>query len=167
MLHLFSQPGWLRSVQKMDTDLMFSSKNMTWATPWSFFKKLDNEFFFNLDVCALPENTKCTKYYSPAEDGLSQRWKGTCWMNPPYGRAIKQWIAKAHEESLSGSTVVCLIPSRTDTKYWHDYCMNAAEIRFVKGRLKFGDGSNSAPFPSAVIIFNDLGQDLKISAIDA
>lgn len=88
----------------------------------------------------------------------------TVFMNPPYGRAIGNWLKKAYEESLQQNTkVVCLIPSRTDTKYWHDYCMKASEIRFVKGRLKFGDSKNSAPFPSAIVIFNGNNEGLKVS----
>lgn len=150
----------------MVQDVMFSSKDMTWATPQNFFDKLDAEFFFTTDVCALPENAKCANYYTPTSDGLAQQWKGTCWMNPPYGRDIKHWIKKAYYESkTNASTVVCLIPARTDTQYWHDYCMKANEIRFVKGRLKFGDSTNSAPFPSAVIVFHNLTTPLKISAM--
>ena len=85
-------------------------------------------------------------------------------MNPPYGREVGVWIEKAYKESLKGAIVVCLIPSRTDTKYWHDYCMKANEIRFIKGRLKFGDSKNSAPFPSAIVIFNGRQSDkIKIS----
>lgn len=148
----------------MNTDLMFSSDDMTWETPQYLFDKLNDEFKFNLDVCALPKTSKCKTYYTPEIDGLKQEWKGVCWMNPPYGRHIGEWLKKAYEESLKGSTVVCLIPSRTDTKYWHDYCMKASEIRFVKGRLKFGNSINSAPFPSAIIVFDKGNSDLKINA---
>lgn len=118
---------------------LFSSEDMTWETPLSLFDRLNKEFNFNLDVCALPETAKCDKYYTPNENALIQNWEGTCWMNPPYGREIYEWIEKAYYESTKGSTVVCLIPARTDTKYWHDFCMKASEIRFIKGRLKFGD----------------------------
>jgi len=131
---------------------MFSSDDMTWETPQNLFNKLNDEFHFTLDVCALPNTAKCKEYYTPEIDGLKQEWKGVCWMNPPYGRQIGVWLKKAYEESLKGIMVVCLIPSRTDTKYWHDYCMKSSEIRFIKGRLKFGDGKNSAPFPSMLII---------------
>ena len=147
----------------MNTDVMFSSDNITWETPQDLFNKLNNEFNFETDVCALSINTKCSNYYTPDIDGLSQEWKGSCWMNPPYGKEIGLWIKKAYEESLKGSIIVCLIPARTDTKYWHDYCMRATEIRFIRGRLKFSNSNNSAPFPSAIIIFNRGNENLKIS----
>ena len=131
---------------------MMSRNTDMWATPKNFFDKLNKEFNFNTDVCAISENAKCENFFSPEIDGLKQEWKGVCWMNPPYGREIGKWIKKAYESSLEGATVVCLVPARTDTKWWHDYCMNG-EIRLVKGRLKFGDVKNSAPFPSAVVIF--------------
>ena len=150
----------------MNTGVIFSSDDMTWETPQNIFNKLDNEFNFTLDVCALAETAKCKKYYTPETDGLKQEWNGTCWMNPPYGRQIGEWLKKAYEESLKGNTIVCLIPSRTDTKYWHDYCMKASEIRFVKGRLKFGNATNSAPFPSAVIVFNKGNNPLVVSTYD-
>jgi phage N-6-adenine-methyltransferase len=137
-------------------NLMFSSVKLSWATPKSFFDSLDKEFKFTLDACASSDNAKCENYFSLKEDGLSQDWSGNVvFCNPPYGRGIKSWIKKAYEESLKGNTkVVMLIPSRTDTKYWHEYVMKAQEIRFVKGRLKFGDSNNAAPFPSAVVVFN-------------
>lgn len=149
----------------MNLDLMFSSEDMTWATPQDFFDKLDKEFHFTLDPCCVTETAKCDTYFTPKEDGLKQSWQGhTVFMNPPYGRAIGDWLKKAYGESLQQSTkVVCLIPSRTDTKYWHDYCMKASEIRFVKGRLKFGGSKNSAPFPSAIVIFNGNDESLKVS----
>ena len=131
----------------------FTSNKDEWATPNDFFERLDNEFHFDLDVCALPDNARCQNFYSPTEDGLSKHWSGTCWCNPPYSE-WKKWVEKAYEASLGGATVVCLLASRTDTKAWHDFVMpNAAEIRFVKGRLKFGGSTNSAPFPSAVVVF--------------
>jgi phage N-6-adenine-methyltransferase len=144
---------------------MFSSNDVTWETPWELFLKLHGEFNFNLDVCALPQTAKCVNYFTPDIDGLSQDWIGTCWMNPPYGREISIWLKKAYEESLKGSTVVCLIPARTDTKYWHEYCMKAAEIRFIKGRIKFGNSRNSAPFPSAIVIFKN-NNNLSVRAYD-
>jgi len=137
---------------------------MTWETPQNLFDKLNEEFHFTLDVCALPKTAKCESYFTPQIDGLKQEWSGVCWMNPPYGKEIGIWLEKAYLESLKGVTIVCLIPSRTDTKYWHNYCMKADEIRFIKGRLKFGDSKNSAPFPSAIIIFNkDKNKNIKIS----
>ena len=156
----------MRRDTRMNTGVIFSSDDMTWETPQNIFNKLDNEFNFTLDVCALAETAKCKKYYTPDTDGLKQEWNGTCWMNPPYGRQIGAWLKKAYEDSLKGNTIVCLIPSRTDTKYWHDYCMKASEIRFVKGRLKFGNATNSAPFPSAVIVFNKGNNPLVVSTYD-
>ena len=134
----------------------FSSKTDLWATPNDFFKKYDDIFHFTTDVCASHENAKCENYYSLYNDGLEHEWTGPCWMNPPYGREIGAWMKKAYESSLTGATVVCLVPSRTDTKWWHDYAMKG-EIEFIKGRLKFGGHKNPAPFPSAVIIFNNRG----------
>ena len=132
---------------------LFTSNTDMWATPLDFFIKLNEEFNFETDVCAIESNAKCKKFFTPEMDGLKQEWTGVCWMNPPYGRGIGEWLKKAYESSLNGATVVCLIPSRTDTKWWHDYCMKG-EVRLVKGRLKFGDSKNSAPFPSAVVIFS-------------
>ena len=132
----------------------FLSNNNEWETPQYLFDKLNNEFNFTLDPCCSIANKKCSKYFTMVEDGLKQTWKGeTVFMNPPYGREICKWIKKAYEESLNGVTVVCLIPARTDTSYWHDYIFNKAEIRFLRGRVRFGDGKNSAPFPSAIVIF--------------
>lgn len=130
-----------------------------------FFDQLNTEFGFTLDVCASPKNTKCSQFYTKKENALLQNWHGVCWMNPPYGRVIGKWIRKARQEALSGATVVCLIPARTDTKWWHEEVMQATEIRFVKGRLKFLNRMlpsfrehqtfkiSPAPFPSAVIVF--------------
>jgi len=131
----------------------FSSVTDLWSTPQQTFDVLNQEFQFTLDVCATAENAKCAAFYSPAEDGLAQSWNGVCWMNPPYGRAIGKWMAKARDTALAGSaTVVCLVPARTDTKWWHDSA-SKGEIRFLPGRLKFGDCSHAAPFPSAVVVF--------------
>lgn len=136
-----------------EMNVHFSSKTDLWATPQDFFDELNKEFGFELDVCALPENAKCEKYFTPEDDGLKQEWTGVCWMNPPYGREIGKWMKKAYESSLrNDTTVVCLVPARTDTRWFHDFAMKG-EIRFIKGRLKFGGSKNSAPFPSAVIIF--------------
>lgn len=140
----------------MNTTLMFSSETDLWATPQDFFDELDKEFHFTLDPCATPENAKCKKYYTVKEDGLKQDWQGeTVFCNPPYGKAIKNWVKKCYEESRKpNTTVVMLIPARTDTTYFHEYIYKKAkEIRFVKGRLKFGCSKNSAPFPSMVVIF--------------
>lgn len=141
----------------MNTDLMFSSKTDLWATPQDFFNELDAEFHFTLDVCALPENAKCEQFFIPEIDGLSQPWKGRVWCNPPYGREIGQWVRRAHLAVASGGAevVVMLLPARTDTQWFHDYIYHKAEIRFIKGRLKFGNSKNPAPFPSMVVVFKN------------
>ncbi|WP_447550140.1 phage N-6-adenine-methyltransferase [Staphylococcus haemolyticus] len=133
----------------------FSSKSNEWTTPQYLFDELNDEFNFTLDPCATDENAKCSKYFTIEDDGLSKDWSNdVVFMNPPYGREIKHWIKKAYEESLKGATVVCLIPARTDTTYWHDFIFDKADdIRFLKGRLKFGNGKNSAPFPSAIVVY--------------
>lgn len=134
----------------------YMSESNEWATPQDFFDKLNKEFNFTLDPCSTKENAKCSKFYTIKENGLKQSWGGeTVFVNPPYGREIKDWVKKSYEESLKEDTiVVMLIPSRTDTLYWHKWIFPyASEILFVKGRLKFGDGKGSAPFPSAVIVF--------------
>lgn len=141
---------------------MFTSNTDMWATPQDFFNKLNEEFNFECDVCAIASNAKCRHYFTPEDDGLAQEWEGVCWMNPPYGRTIGEWVKKAYESSLQGATVVCLLPARTDTKWWHEYCMKG-EIRLVRGRLKFGEGKNSAPFPSAVVIFGEGIQNRMIA----
>lgn len=132
------------------------------------FDSLDKEFHFNLDVCALPENAKCDSYYTPEQDGLAQDWTGTCWMNPPYGRNISQWMKKAYESARDGkATVVCLIHARTDTRWWHDYAMHASELRFIKGRLKFSGSKNACPFPSVIVIFRPKDMDgMNVSGMD-
>lgn len=134
---------------------LFSSAREDWETPPEFFNELDGEFHFDLDVCATPATAKCARRFTPAEDGLNRPWAPhICWMNPPYGRAIRRWMDKALAESRRGATVVCLVPARTDTAWWHDCVIGgAAEVRFVRGRLRFVGAAHPAPFPSAVIIF--------------
>jgi site-specific DNA-methyltransferase (adenine-specific) len=136
-------------------EVHYSSKSNEWATPQNLFDELNDEFNFTLDPCATDENAKCSKYFTIEDDGLSKDWsKDVVFMNPPYGREIKKWIKKAYEESLNGATVVCLIPARTDTTYWHDFIFDKAnDIRFLRGRLKFGNSKNSAPFPSAIVVY--------------
>ena len=131
----------------------FSSKTDMWATPQEFFDKYNNKYKFSTDVCATAENAKCPHFFTTEQDGLKQDWVGSCWMNPPYGRQIKLWVKKAYESSLNGATVVCLLPARTDTSWWHDYCSKGS-VEFIRGRLKFGGSKNSAPFPSAVVVFS-------------
>lgn len=131
----------------------FSSKSDNWATPQDFFDKLNQEFNFTLDPCASSENAKCKNFYTKEDNGLTKSWdNNVVFCNPPYGRVLKDWVKKASE--ARGGVVVMLIPARTDTRYFHEYIYNKAEIRFIKGRLKFGDSKNSAPFPSMVVIFN-------------
>lgn len=138
----------------------YTSNTDMWATPQNFFDKLNDEFKFTLDVCASKENAKCKNYFTIKEDALKQDWGGVCFMNPPYGRNISKWIEKAYIESQKGAVIVCLIPARTDTKYWHEFCFKG-EVRFIKGRLKFGDGKKDAPFPSAVVIFRKKEDSIK------
>jgi len=149
--------------------VMFSSKTGEWATPQEFFDKLNWRFGeFDLDPCADPSNTKCANFFTEAEDGLSKCWEGfTSFINPPYGRGMDRWIQKAYQESRKEDTrVVMLIPARTDTKYWHQYVMKADEVYFVKGRLKFGESENSAPFPSAVVVFDGSNRQQIFGAIN-
>lgn len=138
----------------MNTDVMFSSATDQWATPQTFFNEWNALFNFTLDVCADAQNAKCERFFDLEADGLKQDWSlDVCWMNPPYGREIGQWVKKAYSESRRGATVVCLLPARTDTAWWHDYVLPFAKVTFIRGRLKFGDATNSAPFPSAVAVF--------------
>ena len=141
----------------MNKELMFSSKTDMWSTPQEFYDKLNDEFNFTLDPCATENNAKCDNFFTVDDDGLKQDWSGNIvFCNPPYGRAIKDWVKKSYEESLkTNTTVVMLIPSRTDTIYFHEFIYGKAEIRFIKGRLKFGDAKNSAPFPSIVVIYRN------------
>lgn len=149
----------------MNKDLMFSSNTDQWATPQAFFDRLNSVFRFKTDVCALPENAKCERFFSPDVDGLKQDWQGVCWMNPPYGREIGKWVEKAYRSAKeNGATVVCLLPARVDTRWWHDFCAKG-EFFFVKGRLKFGDAKDSAPFPNAVVVFRPRIQDALAEAV--
>jgi phage N-6-adenine-methyltransferase len=139
---------------------LLSSKNMNWCTPQGFFDKLDEEFHFVLDAAATKETAKCKEYYTPSEDGLKQSWDigGAVFCNPPYGRKLGSWVKKAYEESKTGIKIVLLIPARTDTSYFHEYIYGKAEIRFLRGRLRFTDEKKTAfdpaPFPSMVVIYN-------------
>lgn len=138
----------------MNAEVMFSSKSDVWETPKELFDELNEEFDFTLDVCALPENAKCKNYYTPEMDGLSQPWIGNVWCNPPYGRQIGRWVERAaNAVQVGANVVVMLLPARTDTKWFHNYICNNAEIRFIRGRLKFGNSKNPAPFPSMIAVF--------------
>ena len=135
-------------------NVVFSSKSDEWATPQDVFDELNQEFHFTLDPCATKENAKCETFYTKEDNGLLKPWGGQrVFVNPPYSR-IGEWVFKAHREAQNDNTVVVmLIPARTDTRWFHDYIYHRAEVRFIKGRLKFGDAKNSAPFPSMIVIF--------------
>ena len=131
---------------------LFTSNTDLWSTPQNFFDELNKEFNFTLDPCSNKQNAKCKKFYTEKDNGLDKNWDNEIvFMNPPYGKEISNWVKKASE--ARGGVVVCLLPARTDTRYFHQYIYKQSEIRFIKGRLKFGDSKNSAPFPSMVVIF--------------
>lgn len=132
---------------------LFSSASGEWETPQALFNELNEEFGFNLDACATNETAKCADYFTKEDDALSQIWDGVVFVNPPYGRKIGRWVRKGYLEAARGSTVVMLLPSRTDTRWWHNWVMKADEIRFIKGRLRFTGYKWNAPFPSAIVIF--------------
>jgi phage N-6-adenine-methyltransferase len=137
--------------------VLFSAVDNTHTTPPAVLKAIHDEFKPELDVCATKETAVCSQYLSPEVDGLAQKWSGICWMNPPYGKELPQWMEKAMVSAQQdGATVICLVPARTDTRWWHDFALKASEIRFIKGRLKFGHPNSkghAAPFPSALVIF--------------
>ena len=143
---------------------LFSSATPEWETPQSLFEAVDLEFEFTLDPCSTDENAKCVRHFTKAENGLDQDWGDhVVFMNPPYGREISAWMKKAYKSARNGATVVCLIPARTDTRWWHRYAMKG-EIRLLRGRVRFVGGKHSAPFPSAIVIFRPPG--CKIVAAD-
>lgn len=135
-------------------EVMTRSDKMTWETPDKWFEYLDLEFGFTLDPCCVSETAKCKKYYTLKDNGLYQSWaEERVFMNPPYGREIPKWMEKAYKESReNGALVVCFVPARVDTNWWHQYATKG-EIRFPKGRVKFKGAKTSAPFPIAIIIF--------------
>ncbi len=143
-------------------DVHFSSRTPEWSTPDDLLGELNDIFHFDLDACASRANAKCMRFFTKEQDALTRRWHGTVWMNPPYGREIAGFMRKAYEESLVGATVVCLVPSRTDTEWWHRYAKRG-QIILLRGRLKFGGATSSAPFPSAIVIFwgGRLGQAIR------
>jgi len=157
-----------KSLGKLNVHSM--STNNEHTTPEDFYKKLDAEFSFTLDPAATAENTKCDKFFTIKDNGLLQSWAGeNVFLNPPYGRGLGVWVKKACEETNEpdgANLVVLLIPARPDTRYWHNYILHTregadfgyvdprwVEVRFIKGRLKFGDQKNSAPFPSSLVIY--------------
>ena len=137
------------------TSGMRSSLSNEWTTPRDLFDELDAEFKFDLDAASTDDNTLCEKHYTEVDDGLSQPWEDFhVWCNPPYGRQIGEWVKKA-AETVGGGLVVCLVPARTDTRWWHEWVVGCAtEVRFIRGRLKFGDSGSGAPFPSAVVVYD-------------
>jgi site-specific DNA-methyltransferase (adenine-specific) len=136
---------------------LFSSHSNEWATPQAFFDRLNRVFQFTLDPACTRENAKCARYYTQEDNGLAHSWLGErVFLNPPYSREIAQWVAKARQEAEQGALVVGLLPARTDTRWWHEHVQGHAEIRFLAGRLKFGNSESSAPFPSAIVIWAGL-----------
>jgi phage N-6-adenine-methyltransferase len=141
--------------------VLYSSATDQWSTPTDLFATLDHEFGFTLDAAADATNARCLNYYTREMDGLKQTWTGVVWCNPPYGRQIGRWVAKASESAATGATVVMLLPARTDTKWWHQHIWNletsgpraGVTLRFIKGRLKFGNSKAGAPFPSVICVF--------------
>ena len=134
--------------------ILLSSNRDDWETPQDLFDALHRVFGFVFDVCANDSNKKCDGFFSKSTNALTSEWKDSpCWMNPPYGRNIGNWVKKAYESSINHrTTVVCLLPARTDTRWWHDFCTKG-EIFYLKGRLKFSESKNSATFPSAIVVF--------------
>jgi hypothetical protein len=134
----------------------YMSQSDNWATPQEFYNRLNSIYHFDLDAAASSTNKKCDKWYgldhpdADRRDGLTVDWDGdVVWLNPPYGRVIGHWLKKAHEESAN-RTVVLLLPARTDTHWFHNYC-TPHRITFLRGRLKFGDAIHAAPFPSMIV----------------
>lgn len=161
------------SKKKFRDQLFFSSKSNEWETPEGFYNKLDCKYHFTLDPASTIENAKCDKFFTFQDNALEKDWSNNIvFCNPPYGRGIKYWIKKCYEEGLKENTiVVALIPSRSDTKYFHEFCMKAKDIYFVKGRLKFKnvfediDGS-PAPFPSMVVVFDGVHDKPNFETMD-
>ena len=141
----------------MNTKLHFSTKTGEWSTPDELFDMLNVLHNFDLDVCATPDNAKCVQYYTKEDNAFHKVWHRDgkrIWMNPPYGRKIIDWVRKAYIEAQHDCVVVCLLPARTDTKWFHDLCTHG-DITFLRGRLKFGNSKNSAPFPSMIVVFGE------------
>lgn len=135
-------------------DALFSSLTDEWATPQELFNQLNDEFHFTVDVCASEENAKVNKYFTKDQDGLNQDWSDEIvWCNPPYGRTVTQWVRKAYEHFIGGGKAVLLLPARTDTRWFHEYVYGKAEIRFIKGRIKYGNAKWNAPFPTMIVIY--------------
>jgi len=147
------------------SDIVGGAMNDEWGTPQTFFDLLDKEFHFQMDVCASKDNAKCKVYLDREKNALTSSWSAICWMNPPYGREIKFWMKKALEESIAGSTIVCLIPARTSSPWWHDYVLKASEIRFVERKMSFTGPIKGVPFwGSVVVVFRPNDQSAKVSS---
>lgn len=139
-------------------NVLFSHNSDEWETPQTIYNELNSEFSFDLDPCATANNAKCEHFFTISEDGLTKQWSGhTVFCNPPYSR-VSEWVKKSYEEAKKGATVVLLLPSRTDTRWFHDYVYGKAEVRFIRGRLRFGESKGSAPFPSMVVVFQRCGE---------
>jgi len=143
---------------------IFTSDEEKWRTPQELFDLLDAEFNFTLDVCAIASNAKCSRYFTPEQNALLQTWEGICWMNPPYGKDTSAWMRKAFDSAQAGAVVVCLLPARTDTRWFHQWVIGRASIRFIYGRLTFGgcngsgkrgNADNVAPFPSMILVYDN------------
>lgn len=136
-----------------------TSQRSDWRTPRALFDQLNEEFRFDLDGAASPENALCARYFTADDNALWQDWGGhTVWLNPPYGPPLDAFVRKAAMEATKGATVVCLLPSMTGTAWWHEVVLaQASEIRFLRGRLRFDDGPWSAPFASVLVIFRGAG----------
>ena len=147
----------------MNTKVMFSSNSNEWTTPDDLYQILDSEFHFTLDAASTDENAKCPRHFTAEDNGLEQNWGGeSVFCNPPYGRDVGKWVKKCYDEGRNGAVVVLLIPARTDTKYFHEYIYHkCTEIRFIRGRLKFGGSKQSAPFPSILVIYNETTDNSK------
>lgn len=144
--------GWKK---KEDERALYDSGSCEWATPQWLFDELDDEFHFTLDPCSTDENAKCLKHYTVADNGLAKDWTGeTVFCNPPYGRGVTEWVRKCYLHATGGGTAVMLIPARTDTEWFHEYIYGKAEVRFLRGRVKFGGSKWNAPFPSMVVVFS-------------
>lgn len=136
--------------------VLFSHKSCEWETPKDLFEGLNKQYDFNLDVCATKENAKCACFFDKKDDGLIKEWKRKrIWCNPPYGNEISKWVKKAYDSRFDNEIIVMLLPARTDTRWFHEYIYNKAEVVFLKGRLKFGNSKNSAPFPSMIVVFRN------------
>ena len=149
----------------------FNSAKQEWETPDNLFRVLDEEFHFDIDLAASSSNAKCDKYFSEKDDAMELAWQGTCWLNPPYGAngkyKLSEWVKKSFEEAECGkTTIVALIPARTNTNWWHKYCMKAYEIKFIKGRPKFGGAKYGLPQPLAVVVFSGVHEMPRVSTLE-